>query len=375
MTKDKKVLYIISFITFAVLLMAFLINLGDSKIVTACLLAPLTVLTLVMIKKRGALSINKKEVLLISLIIGVIYVVLLQMTGIFFGYYHNPYMVTPKTFFTTVLPLAAIIVCTELIRRVLIAQKYPLVSFLAYLSCVMAEALSYSGLGGITNLNRFMDFFGLTLFPAICANIYYHYASKSYGALPNIAFRCITALYVYFFPKVSAMSDAMLSMTKLVLPIVMLAFVSAMFDKKQKKASKKHNKVSAVGMVFASVVIISVAMLISCQFRVGAIVVATGSMTGEINKGDMIIYEEYKNQSIEVGQVIVFLQNENRVIHRVVSIEQVGGEVRYYTKGDANQSLDAGYRVESDIVGLTDMKIAYAGYPTLWLRELFQGSN
>ena len=174
MTKDKKVLYIISFITFAVLLMAFLINLGDSKIVTACLLAPLTVLTLVMIKKRGALSINKKEVLLISLIIGVIYVVLLQMTGIFFGYYHNPYMVTPKTFFITVLPLAAIIVCTELIRRVLIAQKYPLASFLAYLSCVMAEALSYSGLGGITNLNRFMDFFGLTLFPAICANIYYH---------------------------------------------------------------------------------------------------------------------------------------------------------------------------------------------------------
>jgi signal peptidase I len=93
-------------------------------------------------------------------------------------------------------------------------------------------------------------------------------------------------------------------------------------------------------------------------------------MTGEINKGDMIIYERYDGQAIEEGQVIVFMQNSSRVVHRVVKIENIGGEVRYYTKGDANEDMDMGFRLKSDIVGLTDIKLAYVGYPTLWLREI-----
>ena len=375
MNKDKKVLYTVSLIIFAVLLGTLFINVQSSKIVTACLLIPLTALTILAIKKRGSLSINKKEVLLLSVILGSMYVVLLHMSGLFFGFYRNPYKVNTEGFFTTVIPLAVIIVGCELIRRILLAQKNPLVSFIAYLSCVIADILSYSTLAGITSFNKFMSLFGMTLFPAICANLYYHYASKRYGAIPNIAFRLITTLYIYFLPTTAAMSDALLSMTKILLPIIMLAFISALFEKKFKTAKQKEGKLSTVGIILTSVAIISVAMLISCQFRFGAIVIATGSMTGEINKGDMIIYEEYKDQKIEEGQVIVFLQDDNRVIHRVVGIEQVGGETRYYTKGDANPDNDLGYRTEADIVGLTDFKIAYAGYPTLWLRELLDSSN
>jgi signal peptidase len=128
-------------------------------------------------------------------------------------------------------------------------------------------------------------------------------------------------------------------------------------------------------MVVSFVIIICVAMVVSCQFRFGAIVIATDSMTGEINKGDVIIYEQYKNQKIEEGQVIVFYQNNCRVIHRVVRIENVDNETRYYTKGDANTIIDIGYRTRSDIIGLTDIKIAYIGYPTLWLHELMETVN
>ena len=98
-------------------------------------------------------------------------------------------------------------------------------------------------------------------------------------------------------------------------------------------------------------------------------------MTGEINKGDMIIYETYKDQKIQEGQVIVFLDNNTRIIHRVVAIERIGNETRYYTKGDANDDWDVGYRTDQDIVGLTDIKLAYVGYPTLWLRDLLRGSD
>lgn len=375
MNKDKKVLYLISFIIFAALLSSLFVNVGSSKIVAACLLLLFTPIVCLLVRKRGSLSINKREVLLLSAIISVIYVVLLQITGIFFGFYKNPYFVNTERLVQTILPLASIIICSEIIRFVFLAQKNKAVSGISYLICVLTEVLMVSNVAEITSLNRFMDLVGLTFFPAITANIYYHYSSKRFGMFPNITFRLITTLYVYFMKSVTAMSDTLLSCVKMIFPILLLAFISALYEKRKKNALQRGRKASLVGVILAAAVIASVAMLISCQFRFGAIVIATESMTGEINKGDMIIYERYDDQVIKEGQIIVFLQNQSKIVHRVAKIESIGGETRYYTKGDANESLDSGYITDKDIVGLTDMKVAYIGYPTLWLRELLESSN
>lgn len=372
MSKDKRVLYIISLITFAALLTALFVDIGSSKIVTALLLLTITPIVWFLIKKRSSLSINKREVLLISAVTGVIYVILIQMTGLHFGFYKNPYFVNADIFLRMVLPLTVIIVAAEMIRYVFLAQKNAFASFITFLSCVLTEILMFSNVAGITTFNKFMDLVGLTLFPALSANIYYHYVSKKFGMLPNIAFRIISTLYVYVIPYSAAIPDALMACIKIVVPIIMLAFISALYEKQKKIASKKASVFSWIGMAVTICAIVGVAMLISCQFRFGALVIATESMTGEINKGDMIIYEQYTDQNIEEGQVIVFLQDKSKIVHRVVKIENINGVTRYYTKGDANEDIDAGFILDSDIIGLTDMKLAYIGYPTLWLRELIQ---
>lgn len=371
MNRDKKILYVICLAVFAVLLLSLFVDFGSSKIVTACLLLLITPIVMLVIKKRTLLSIKKREVLLINTAIAVIYVVLVHMSGLFLGYYINPYCVNSKTVFSVLLPVIVIIIASELIRAVFLAQKNKLVDIITYLSCVLVEMLAYSNIAGIMNFNMFMDYIGMTLFPALVANIFYNYQSKRFGALPNISFRIITTAYIYVLSDVSAMSDALNACIKMILPIVMLAFVSALYEKKKKTPTeRKSGKFSVIATSITVAFLISIAMLISCQFHYGALVIATESMTGEINKGDMIIYESYDDQPIREGQVIVFLQYENKIVHRVVMIEDIDGERRYYTKGDANPDWDSGYRTESDIVGLTDMKIAYIGHPTLWLREL-----
>lgn len=370
MTKDKKILYLISFVIFAVLLLLLFANVENSKILAACVLLPLALATFFLIKKRGTLSINKASVTVISAVVAVIYILLMQFVGTSFGIYQNPYFVNVTILIERVIPIAAIIVEIEIIRHVLLVQKSKLVSVVAFISCILADVLTYSTLVGITNFNEFMDLVGMTLFPAISANIYYHYVSKNYGIVPNVVFRLITALYVYFIPTMVEMTDALEACIKLILPIIMLTFVSAMFSKKKRNAVRRKDKFSTVGTVIIVVVVIGIAMLISCQFRFGALVIATESMTGEINKGDMIIYERYEDQTIEEGQVIVFTDGGNRIVHRVIRIETIGDETRYYTKGDANKDPDIGYRTESDIFALTDVKIPFVGYPTLWLREL-----
>lgn len=375
MNKDKKILYTISLIAFAVLLGIFLLTAMNSKIVTAVAMAVIAPIVCIFIRKRCSLSTNKKEVLLLNTVIAALYVITLLIAGTFVTSYKNPYFVSLDRILTQIIPIAVIIIASELVRFVLICQKSKLSSAVSWLICVFAEVLMFSGVAEFNNFNHFMDLVGMTLFPAITSNILYHYVSKRYGMLPNMSYRLICALYIYFIPTYSEIPDALHACIKILLPLALLALIRALFEKKKRNAVVRGKKLSLVGVVIASAVIISTAMLISCQFRYGALVIATESMTGEINKGDMIIYEEYRKQEIKEGQVIVFLDDDNRVVHRVVKIEVVGNEARYFTKGDANEDLDQGYRTERDIVGLTDIKVAYVGYPTLWLREQLQGIN
>lgn len=375
MNKDKKVMYAVSLIVFAVLFSSLFFGVKNSRIFTACLLVPLTVAVRLMIRKRCSYSVNKKEVIMISAVIGALYVILVQMSGLFFGYYKNPYFVNTKILLTAILPLVAIIIATEIIRSTELDQKNALVSAIAFATCLVAEVLAFSNVAGITSFNKFMDLVGLTLFPAISANACYHFIAKRFGMLPNIAFRLIFTLHAYFTLTVTAMSDALMACVKMFVPFILMLLIATLFSKKKKNALQKGGKLGALATTLSVIVILFVAALVSCQFRFGAVVIATESMTGEINKGDVIIYERYDGQEIEEGQVIVFNSNGNKIIHRVVRIEHIGSEVRYYTKGDANATLDAGYRLESDIVGLTDIKVAHIGYPTLWLRELLESKK
>ena len=371
--KDKRVLYTVSVATFAVLLGLLFAKMESSRIATAILLLPIAALTRLLIRKRTTASVHKREVLLVASVVGFLFVILLHMSGLYFGYYKNPYFVNTSILMKYILPLTAIIVATEVIRATILNQKNKLAGFVCFLSCVLIEVLAVCNIAWITSFNRFMDVVGLALLPAISANIYYHYVSKRFGMLPNIVFRWITTMYAYLLPTLSLASDALLSCIKIILPIGMLALIAALYEQSKKVVRRPKTKaLGRIAVVLTTVVVVALAMLISCQFRFGAIVIATESMTGEINKGDMIIYERYDDQVITEGQVIVFLNGRSKIVHRVVKIDQVGGETRYYTKGDANVILDTGYRTEEDIFGLTDVKVAYIGYPTLWLRDLLK---
>ena len=113
-------------------------------------------------------------------------------------------------------------------------------------------------------------------------------------------------------------------------------------------------------------------MLISCQFKYGILVIGSGSMTGAINKGDAIFFVQYDSkEKIEIGQVIIFNREGMQIVHRVVDIKNINGETRYTTKGDANQENDDGYITNEDITGICKFRIAYIGYPTIWIRDMF----
>ena len=242
MNKDKKVLYTISIIAFAVLLVIFVVTARNSIIATAIAMALITPAVCFLIKKRSSLSINKREVLMLTTIVAALYVILMLIAGTFVTSYKNPYFVNVERLFELIIPSVIIIIASEIIRYVLLGQKNKFATIMSWLICVIAEVLMFSGIADFENFNHFMDLVGMTLFPAVSSNVYYHYISKRFGTLPNMSFRLICALYVYFIPVYSEIPSALHACIKILLPLVMLALTSALFEKKKRKKTKRRKR-------------------------------------------------------------------------------------------------------------------------------------
>ena len=296
---------------------------------------------------------------------------LYYLTGLHFGFFKSLYPMSMSVFLFFILPIGTIIVSIEIIRKILLSQNNKIVNVLIFISSMIVDILIFGTINDIKSFNYFMDFFGLTLIPAITSNILYHYLSKRYGIYPNIVYRLLITLYPYIIPYVPSTPDSLVSFCKLIIPLIIYYFIDSLYETKKQFATHKKSKLSYIGTGFFVVAMISIVMIISGQFKYSVIVIGSESMSGELNKGDIALYEKYDGQTIEEGQIIIFEKNNKNVIHRVIEIKQINGETRYYTKGDANEGMDDGYIVQSQIVGITNFKIAYLGYPTIWIRDIF----
>lgn len=369
---DKRKLYIISVALLCILLLSLFLPVWSNMYVLAVIMAIAAIVVILAVKKRSILSKYKWQVLLIVSLCAVLYVMLYYISGIYFGFVSISDRLTWSSLFYSIIPIAIIIIAIEIIRAILLAQNDKTVSITSYVFCVLSDVLIRTDLGRITDFNGFMDIFGMTLLPAMVWGGLYHYLSKSYGIYPNAVLRVIIVLYAYFIPVQPAMPDALKAFFRLIIPIIIFIFLKTLYDKRKGHSTRKSRVASLLATSIGAVFMISIVMLISCQFRYGMVIIGSDSMTGELNKGDAVIYEDCDGEHIDVGQVIVFKKNNVKVVHRVIDIVTIDGETRYYTQGDTNPDPDHGYITDADMIGITRVKISYIGYPTVWLREIFK---
>ena len=89
---DRKIMRISASAILAVLLIVFILPIGESgRIATAIFLIPASVVIPILIKKRSILSINRHQVLLILTATALVLVMFYFLSGIWFGFYRNPY--------------------------------------------------------------------------------------------------------------------------------------------------------------------------------------------------------------------------------------------------------------------------------------------
>ena len=212
-------------------------------------------------------------------------------------------------------------------------------------------------------------FVALHLIPAICNNIVATYISSNLGYKQNLMWLLVIKMYYYILPIVPNYNDYILSIIRIVFPLIIGYRIFNFFEKdtiRKKDVNEKNNS-----YLYTIPTIILVAVLVyfsSGYFRYQTFAIGSGSMLPVIKVGDVVIVD--KKSKASVGDVVAYNYNNVVVVHRIVDIQKVDNEFYYYSKGDANESKDNYVIYENMIIGVVDLTLPYIGTPAVWLSRL-----
>lgn len=218
-------------------------------------------------------------------------------------------------------------------------------------------------------------YIALTFLPAVSKNVTLSIMEFKTGYKPLIFYSLIMGLYQYIFPIVPNPNEYITSIILFILPILMGLRIYLFFQKEQRSREKlyrKSNKKRFGSLVIPVLITFVLVYFTSGAFKLWAIAIASGSMTPNINKGDVVIIEKINKDydKLEIGQVIAFKNDGLIIVHRLIRVVEVEGKYYFYTKGDANGDEDHIALTPDMIVGKVNYRIPFIGIPTVWLNEL-----
>jgi len=315
-----------------------------------------------------------KDVIINILIVLLTSFLIYYIIGIVIGFVKTSNYYNLNSLKDFIIPYIIIIVLREYLRYQIL-QKSGKSKLLIVMSVVVFILISITTRVTINDFdskyNAFI-FLATILLPAITRNIACTYIAKKVGFKPNILWILVIELYGVLLPFVPDMGLYIGSMISLLYPTLIIYNVYRFFERRKNNVPlQDDNRRNYITIPFLVLFIGIIVYFTSGYFRYYTIAIATGSMTPNILKGDVVVIDqEYPKDNLEVGQVIAYRYNSVIIVHRLVNIIEIKDEKYYYTKGDANNAVDNYIIYEDMIMGVVDYKIPYVGLPTVWLNEL-----
>ncbi|WP_353892423.1 signal peptidase I [Proteinivorax hydrogeniformans] len=103
---------------------------------------------------------------------------------------------------------------------------------------------------------------------------------------------------------------------------------------------------------------------------VSSMSVLSGSMRPMLQPGDMIFTQRPVIDEIKIDDVLTYRVGANTLVtHRVVDIVTEGNEIKFQTKGDANNTKDSQLVAADQVVGTYLFRIPKGGYIANFIRS------
>lgn len=319
-----------------------------------------------------------KDIILSLIIYITIYYISTYLFGLFIGFSKNVYNFDFISIVNNIVPVIILIFVSEILRYIInskIKDSYLLLG----LSLIVFSMIDITFTLNATNFGDFytvLKVIGLFVLPSLGKNFLFTYLSVKVGFKPNMVYRYLMDIPKYILPIIPNFGAYVESIIYIAFPILVFVIIYNNLKKVDRKVnriikSKKSKRTIITYYIIIPLLIITVA-LTSGYFKYQAIVVATGSMSPNINKGDVVVIKKLNDNEIKnlkIGDILVFNRENKIVVHRIYKIYSSGDEIFFKTKGDNNNAPDS-YLIEiHEILGIVKLKVRYIGYPTVALYE------
>ena len=308
----------------------------------------------------------------------ILYLILTYIVGIFTGFYSSIYSFSVTNLVKNIIPYLFVIIFSELLRDEVVRKCDD--SFISYslitLIMIVVDCTMFLTTFDLSDGDGLIKFLCNILLPSAAKNVLLLYIMKIGGIIPSMIYRILMEMKLFIVPIFPDFGLYIESILATIFPVI-LGFIT-FFSLKQYKNKEVEGKTVKQSKLFTySTVIVTmlfvvvVVTLTSCNFKYGAIAIGSGSMTGTINKGDVVIFEQLGNNEIKEKDVVVFKKEDQLIVHRIINIVQINDdEYIYYTKGDANESADGYPLTRDDIVGIVKSRVRFLGIPSVELSQL-----
>lgn len=139
----------------------------------------------------------------------------------------------------------------------------------------------------------------------------------------------------------------------------------------KRSIQKTWNIISTV--LVALVVLLALLLVGARLFGLQVFTVLSGSMEPTYHTGSLIYVKKVDPYTIQNGQVITFMLDEDTIAtHRVVGIvpdEEDASVIRFRTKGDANETEDGGLVHYKNVIGTPVFTIPYLGFVANYIQH------
>lgn len=316
-----------------------------------------------------------KDIILDIIIFLLIFFMIYYLIGIPIGFakttsYFSWYGIT-----RFILPLFLSIVLQELLRYAILTKSEGCNGLLIS-TCILFIFINLTNvlkMGVFDSSNKLFVFFSLSLLPAITNNILATYLCVKTGFKPSIFYQLIISMYPYVLPIVPNPNEYIRSLIDFLLPVAMTYRVYKFLKTTKDEEVIREYRRKSGAFVVPGIIIVALVYFVSGYFKYYAIAIASGSMQPAINPGDVVIIDQgIDKDKIEEGMIVAYRHNGIIIVHRVYNIINYEDKLTFYTKGDANNSVDSWSIGKDDIIGNVTFKINWVGLPTLWVNELLE---
>ena len=373
---QKIIIGLLSFMFLVLLINSFITKIFSRYSICAFIFIVLIISYLLLGMEKEKSRYNK-DIILSLLIYIAIYYITTYLFGLFIGFNKNVYSSNIILILKNIVPIIILIPLSELLRYIInskIKDNYILLGLSIFVFTLIDTTITIQA-SSFKNFYDTLKVIGLFILPSLSKNYLLTYLTIKVSYKPNLVYRYLMELPRYILPIVTSFGVYIESVIYISFPIIVFIIIYNDFKKREKKniiLSSKFKKNTKFIYYIVTIILITIVSLTSGYFKYQAIVIATGSMTPNINKGDMVVIEKVAPKDakkLKEGEVLAFKREDKIVVHRIYKIYTSGNELFFKTKGDHNNAPD-GYLTEAkEILGTVKFNIRYIGYPTVALYE------